>query len=69
MGVVEAGDNGTVEGNLVHEGDECVFNVGHIAVAVHVFAVEIGDNGEDGRKLEEGAIALIGLGDKILGLA
>ena len=31
-----------------------------------MFAVEVGDHGEDGRELEEGAVAFVGLGDQIL---
>ena len=46
--------------------EEGLLDVGHVAVAVHVLAVEIGDHGEDGRELEEGAVALVGLGDQIL---
>ena len=42
-------------------------DVGHVVVAVHVLAVEVGDDGEDGRELEEGAIALVGFGDEVLG--
>src|SRR5579859_7026039 len=52
--IVDAGGHSSVEGYLVHEREEGGFDVGHVAVAVHVFAVEIGDDGQDGRELEEG---------------
>ena len=31
-----------------------------------MFAVEVGHNGEDGRELEKGTVALVGLGNEIL---
>ena len=65
--IVEAGRDSAVERHLVHEGEEGLLDVGHVAIAVHVLAVEIGDDGEDGRELEKGAIALVGLSHQILG--
>lgn len=65
--VVDAGGGGAVEGDFVHELDEAVFDVGHVAVAFHVFAVEVGDDGEDGGELEEGAVAFVGFGDEVVG--
>ena len=46
---------------------EGLLDVGHVAVEIHVLAVEVGDDGEDGRELEEGAVALVGLGDEVRG--
>ena len=65
--VVEAGGGSAVEGYAVHEFDERAFDVGHVAVAVHVLAVEVGDDGEDGRELEEAAVGFVGFGDEVLG--
>ena len=65
--VVEAGGGGAVEGQAVHELEEGVFDVGHVAVAVHVLAVEVSDDAEDGRELEEGTVALVCLGHQVLG--
>ena len=45
---------------------KALLDVGHVAVAVHVLAVEVGDDGEDGRELEEGAVAFVGFGDEVL---
>lgn len=67
--VVETGGDGAVEGHLVHELDEAVFHVGHVAVAVHVLAVEVGDDGEDGGEFKEAAVALVGFGDEVVGVA
>ena len=64
--IVDAGGDGAVERHLVHEVEEGALDVGHVVVAVHVLAVEIGDDGEDGRELEEGAVAFVGFGDQIL---
>ena len=48
---------------------KALLDIGHVAIAVHVLTVEIGDDGEDGRELEEGAVALIGFGDQVLRVA
>ena len=62
LGVVDAGGDSAVERDSVNEVEIGLVDVGHVAVAVHVLAVEIGDDGEDGRELEEGSVALIGFG-------
>jgi len=67
LGVVNAGGDGAVEGHFVHEVEVGALDVGHVAVAIHVFAVEVGDDGEDGGEFEEGAVAFIGFGDEVLG--
>ena len=64
--IVDAGGDRAIERHLVHEGQEGALHIVHVAVAVHVFAVEIGDHGEDGRELEEGAVALVGLRNQVL---
>src|SRR5271165_3374153 len=67
--IVEAGHAGSVKGHAVHEVDEGILHVGHVAVTIHVLAVEVGDDGENGRQLQEGAVALVRLRDKVLRLA
>src|SRR5271165_2332847 len=67
--IVEAGHAGSVKGHAVHEVNEGILDVGHVAVTIHVFAIEVGDNGENGRQLQEGAVALVGLRDEVLRLA
>jgi hypothetical protein len=64
--IVDAGGHRAVKRHLIHEGQKGALHVGHVVVAVHVLAVEIGDHGEDGRELEEGAVALVGLGHQVL---
>ena len=64
--IVDAGGDRAVERHAVHEVEKGALHVGHVAVAVHVLAIEIGDDGEDGRELEKGAVALVGLGNQIL---
>ena len=66
MRIVDAGGDRAVEGHLVHESEKGVLDIFHVAVAVHVFAVEIGNDGENGRELEERAVAFVGLGHKVL---
>ncbi len=67
--IVVAGNGHPIERHPVHEFDEGVLHVGHVAIAVHVLAVDVGDDGKDGRKLEKRAIALVGLGDQVVRLA
>ena len=64
--VVDAGGDCSVKRHLVHEVEKGALDVGHVVVAIHVLAVEVGDHGEDGRELEEGAIAFVGFGDQVL---
>src|SRR6266576_1367801 len=66
--VVVAGNDHAIEGNPVHEIEEGLFDVTHVAVAVHMLAVNVGDDGENWRKLQKGAIAFVGFGDEVLRL-
>src|SRR5271170_5799415 len=56
--IVEAGDAGAVKGHAIQELDEGILHVGHVAVAIHVLAIEVSDYCENGRQLQEGAVAL-----------
>src|SRR3974390_1575941 len=67
--VVVAGHDHAVERHVVEEFNEGTLDVGQVAVAVHVFAVDVGDDGKDRPELEKGAVAFVGFGDEILGLA
>ena len=60
--VVEAEDGCAVERDLIDELGEGGFDfIDPAGVVVEVLAVDVGDDGEDGRELQERAIALVGL--------
>jgi hypothetical protein len=61
-----AGDHGAVERHAVHEVEEGLLDVVHIAVAVEVLAIDVRHDRDDGRKLEKGAVTLVGFGDHVL---
>src|SRR5579884_1817680 len=67
--VVQTGNTTSVEGHAVHELDEGVLYVLHVAVAIHVLAVQVRDNSKNRRQLQKRAVALIGLCDQILRFA
>ena len=58
--VVQADDGRAVERNLVDELDEGGADGVERGVVVQVFAVDVGDDREDGRELEERAVAFVG---------
>jgi len=58
-----------VKRHAVNEVYEGLFDVGHVAVAIHVLAINVGDHGKNGRELEERAVTLVGFGNQILRLA
>ena len=64
--IVDAGRHRAVERHLVHEVEKGALHVVHVAVAVHVLAIEVGHDRQDGRELEKRAVALVGFGDQIL---
>ena len=64
--IVDAGRHGAVKRDAVHEIQERALHVGHVVIAIHVLAIEIGHHGQDRRELEERAVALVGLGHEIL---
>ena len=43
-----------------------VLHIIHVAIAIHVLAVEIRHDGEDRRQLEERSVAFVSLGNKVL---
>ena len=44
-------------------------HVAHVAIAIHVLAIDVRDDGKNRRELQKRAVALVGLGDKVLRLA
>src|SRR5262249_16575643 len=69
IGFVEAENGSAVERDAVDELGEGVLNIGERGVLVEVLAVNGGNNGYDGRKEEEAAIAFVGLDNEIFAAA
>src|ERR1700733_14606874 len=63
--IIVANHHHAVKRNAIHEVEKSAFDVAHVAIAVHVLAINICDHGENGRELEKRTIALIGLCYKI----
>ena len=51
--IVIASDDCAVEGHAIHEVQESALHVAHVAVTIHVFAIDVGNHRDDGRELEE----------------
>ena len=68
-GVVEAQHRAAVEGDLVHEAEEGLLDVGEVAVGVEVLAVDVRDDGHGGGELQERAVGLVRLRHQELALA
>jgi len=51
--VVIASDDDAVKRDALHEFEKRAAHVAHVAVAIHVLAVEVCNHGEDRRKLQE----------------
>jgi hypothetical protein len=64
--VIYARGDGAIKGDLVHKGQESRLHVGHIAIAVHVFAVEIGYDSQNRREFQKGPVALVRFGYQVL---
>src|SRR6516165_166229 len=67
--VVIAGYDHPVKGDLIEELDERLLNVGHVAIAVQVLAVDVGDDRENRPQLEKRSVAFVGFRDEILRFA
>ena len=67
--VIIAADDHAIKRNTLHKFEERTANVVHVAVAVHVLAVNVRDHRENRRKLQERPVAFVRLGDEILRLA
>ena len=59
----------TVEGHVLHELPEGGARGVECAVIVEMLGIDIGDNGDVGRQLDEGAVGLVGLDHHPLALA
>src|ERR1035441_7051437 len=68
-GIVVAAYDQAVEGHAFHKFKEGAVHVAHIAIAVHVLAVNVGDDRDNRRKLQKGAVALVRLRDQVLRFA
>src|SRR5947208_16243928 len=66
--IVITNDCNSIKGYAIDKLKEGSFYVAHVAVAIHVFAVNIGNYREDRREPQERPVALIGFGDQILRL-
>jgi hypothetical protein len=53
QGIVVADDDHAVERDAIHEVEKSALDVAHVAIAVHVFAIDVGDDRENGREFEE----------------
>src|ERR1035437_9431553 len=69
VGVVEADDGGAVDRHLVDELDEGGADGVERRVVIQMLAIHVGDDGDDGRELEEAAVALIGFDDQEIATA
>ncbi len=59
--IVITDHNRAVERNPVHEFQKSPLHLAHVAVAIHVLPVDVGDHRKHGRQFQERAVALIGL--------
>ena len=69
MGIVQAGHQEAVGLDLMNKFGENFQDVVQVPVMVQVVSIDIGDNGHVGVEDQEGAVAFIGFGDKIVTLA
>jgi len=66
--IVSAGNDHAIKRHAIHELDEGLFHILHVAIAIHVLAVDVGDDGKNWGQLEERPVALVGFGDEVLRL-
>ena len=67
--VIIAGNNHAIKRNALHEFEKRPANVAHVAIAVHVLAVNVRDHRKNRRKLQKRPVAFVRLGNQILRLA
>ena len=67
--MVDAGHGEAVEGDVAEEGLELAVHVLDRSEVVEVLGVDVGDDADLRRHLDEGAVALVGLDDHPLALA
>ncbi len=64
--VVGPGDDSRPGGQLPEIGGEGLLDVGQVPVEIQVLPVQVGDHGDLGAEISEGAVAFVGLGHEIL---
>ena len=62
-GMVDAGDGEPIEGNVAEEGLELAVHVLDGLEVVEMLGVDVGDDADLGRDLDEGAVGFVGLHD------
>src|SRR6185312_6501981 len=62
-GIVITGYDHSIKRNAVHKVKEGALDIIHVAVAIHMLAVNIGDDRKYGREFQERPVALVGFGD------
>src|SRR5262249_37619921 len=67
--VIQAQDGRAIERDLADELLKCRANLFNAGVMIQFFAIDIGDDGENWRELEEGTIAFITFNHKVVALA
>ena len=67
--IVQTGRSRSIERHAIHKIEKGPLHILHIAIAIHVLAVQIGHDRENGRQLQKRAIAFVRLGDQIFGAA
>src|SRR5690242_2272 len=67
--LVDAKNGGAIERHAIYELYESFLNVFERSVLVEVFAVDGGDDSDNGREHEEAAVAFVGFDDKVFAFA
>ena len=49
FGIIHTGCGRAVKRDAIHKVEERALHIFHVAIAIHVLAIDIGDDGEDGR--------------------
>src|SRR5207249_9517872 len=64
--IVVAEHDHPVKRHSIHEVQKSPLHVSHVAIAIHVFAVDVGHNRQDRRELQKRPVTLVGLRDHVL---
>lgn len=56
----------SIEGHAIHEFDKSSVYVFHVAVAIHVLAIQVCNDAQHGGEFQKGAVALVGFDDEVL---
>ncbi len=66
--VVVAQNHHSIERHPIHELEERPLDVLHVAIAVHVLAINVRHHGQNRRQLKKGPVALVRLGNQVVGI-